>query len=102
VNKGVKNYGEYFRSRVEVLQLQQLKFLDTHIDLLVFKFTRLVLSFRNLSELSLSSIQYANLIFKTLALTDDLTFAKKLKSLTINACVIKKIEYAEHFVWVND
>jgi len=42
---------------------------------MVFKFTRLLNTFSNLVELSLSSIEKPMLVFKALAICDNLSFA---------------------------
>jgi hypothetical protein len=72
--------------------------------LFAYKFTSLLTSFSNLVSLSLTSVEDAHLIFKKLAATDQLTFAKTLRNLAINACILREDDGSGNTltIWAGD
>ena len=61
-NKGVSNHGEYFRSRLQELVLDNVQFIGenpTQVNFCISKFFYIFNKFTNLETLSMISIQNA-------------------------------------------
>ena len=61
-NKGVSNHGEYFRSRLQELVLDNVQFIGenpTQVNFCISKFFYIFNKFTNLQTLSMISIQNA-------------------------------------------
>jgi hypothetical protein len=87
------NCGEYFRQRLRELQLRNIQFSgDTEVkrNFSIQKFVQTIGSFPNIEKLDLQHLNNAPLVFKALATVGKLEFKLTLKSLSVNACILKE------------
>lgn len=98
-NKGVSNMGEYFRSRLQELNLVNIQFFgetEMQKQFCIGKFFYIFNKFTALETLNLKSIHSAPHALKCLASEMQFkAFAKSLKHLSINACILKEEHVAE-------
>lgn len=76
---------------VELVNLQFLGETDIKRNWAIVKFINIIGKFSSLQRLELKSLNNAPLVFKALATMNNLTFAKGLKHLLINACILKEM-----------
>ena len=92
-NKGVSNHGEYFRSRLQELVLDNIQFVGENqmqLHFCIAKFFYIFNKFTNLQTMHLVSIQNAPHAIKSLATSSDRGYKTKLKNLKMQACILKE------------
>ena len=92
-NKGVSSHGEYFRSRVQELILNNVQFIgenEVQKNFCIAKFFYVFNKFTSLERINMVAIQNSPHAFKCLATSSDKGYTQSLKHLKMEACVLKE------------